>query len=993
MKKILLITVTLLFILLLSAQQMTAPHNENFDTMAAGATVAPQNGWSRHVYNPAFANATVNIGTQTPFSSPNVARLYTNNSPDAQIMLISPEAINLVESRIRFMARIQGSVATAPPTLIIGFMTNPADASSFEPVQTIRSLSTAYQQFQVSFQGYDFDEEDRYYIAFKHGISTETRAILIDNFSYEALPTIPVFAVSPTSKNFGTVHVGNQSAPQTFTVSNDGIGILQINSISLSGTDPADYQIIDQPESFPVTLQGNQSLSVSVIFVPGSAGPKSANLSFVDDLDTRAVRDVPLSGTGFVPPIGATHQNPILITLPEFQMLDVFNDYGNDYATTWVSPTQSLLTGTEVVFQFTITEDSFVSCGVVVSLSHGGVMILDQPPNQAQPAPVLAVAGGENGGSLSNIPLMAGTYYVFVMSFLNFPPNNNVTFNFNFSAVSAGPTTLLATPANHAYGFIPLGQSASQAFTLSNPGGGTVSIESILMTTGYPDDFSYTAPALTYPINLTVGQSVGFSVGFAPSSPGAKNATILITYDLQESRPQRTTRHTMQIALDGSGYLDFAGGSGTENDPYLISEPSHLNSIRYHLGVPNRSKHFLQISDLDFDIYPYNTGLGWDPIGYYFTDTNFLAFTGTYNGNGFTISNLYINRPDLNQVGLFGVIEGATVKNTHLINTSNRGRSRIGSLIGYVHPNFETVPILTRVTNCSAISGTISGQAFIGGLIGWNGRGTVSKCHTDIFVTIAPNMESVAPEGKVAYGGLVGSNMSTGVVEYCYTLGNVVGFTSVGGMIGYQSQALVFNSYSRGNVTAESTFVGGLVGGNLFMSNIDRCFSTGVVSAQPGMASGGLLGAQMNLSDTASSYWDMETSGMSTSAGSEAGRTTADMTYPYVNSYIPWNFSTIWQNDPDGEYNSRYPYLRWQEPSAPPPTPQAPIVSISRIGNQLSLTWNAVAGAGYYNVYSSDEPVNDSWGAPTGGTTGTVYTIPAGSGRRFFKVTASSIAP
>ncbi|MDD2331510.1 MAG: GLUG motif-containing protein, partial [Candidatus Cloacimonetes bacterium] len=162
------------------------------------------------------------------------------------------------------------------------------------------------------------------------------------------------------------------------------------------------------------------------------------------------------------------------------------------------------------------------------------------------------------------------------------------------------------------------------------------------------------------------------------------------------------------------------------------------------------------------------------------------------------------------------------------------------------------------------------------------------------------------------------------LVEFCYSFSTVYGFSCTGGLLGYQSTGTVKNSYARGNVTGLGNSVGGLVGGNLLVGNLERCYSTGLVTAQPGSMAGGLLGSQLNQSNTINSFWDMETSGMLSSGGSEIGKTTAEMTYPYVNTYVGWNFSSTWRDDSLGEYNDRYPILFWQLPVNPPQAPDAP---------------------------------------------------------------------
>ncbi len=989
MKNAFILVILILAVACLSAQTMIAPYSENFDNMTAGTGVAPQNGWSRLVYHPTgFANATVNIATTTPRSAPNVARLFTDSTPGAQIMLISPEAINLASSRIIFWSRISGTSATALPDMQVGFMTDPTDHNSFMPVQRITNLNLSYQQYEVSFQGHDYDEEERYFIAFKHGISGANRAILIDDFSYEVNPLQPLFSVSPVSKNFGTVDVGLQSSAQVFTITNAGIGQLAIQSITLTGNDLEHFTITDQPLQYPVLLSNIQSITVTVVFNPTSIGDKSAYLSVLDNQGERILHSIPLSGRGFIPPQGANHNNPILITLPEFSFADLFDDYLNDYGQNWVTPSQHYLIGNDVVFSLDLQEDSYVSSGVVVNFSHIAVTIVDRAPDPSNPAPVYVTAGGPDSASFSRFPLQAGNYFVIVSSYLNSPPNSGQSFSFSFLTEPAGSPVLQITPASFSFAYVPIGYSSSKVFSLKNPGGGTVHINSIQFQSS-TSEISYFEPAVTYPFVLNVGQHIDFTVDFVPISAGFKQAQVIINYQLDDS----PVIEQESVNLDGMGYFEFAGGSGTVTDPYLIAAPYHLNSIRYHLGEASRNKHFLQTEHLDFDVYPYNTGSGWDPIGYHNTDTDYLAFTGSYNGNGLEIKDLYSNHPSRNHIGLFGVIEGASIKNVNIREADINGQVRVGALVGYSLPNLS---IMATIANCSVVSGTVKGIAFIGGMVGWNGRGHITKCYSDLHVQISSNQTNYDPQGKMGYGGLVGCNLTQGLVEFCYSTSTVDGYGGVGGLIGYQSQGTVKNSYARGNVSGLGGRIGGLVGGNIFLAITERCYSTGMVTALPGQPAGGLLGSLENLSDCTVSFWDVETSGISTSAGSEEGRTTMQMTFPYDNpqsTYLGWNFSVNWQHDQLGEVNDRYPYLRWQDPITQPPVPPTPVLAINRIGDQILLSWQAIQGAGFYNIYAADSPVTDDWGIPIGSTMGTSFIILMDQNNRFFRVKAATITP
>lgn len=111
-------------------------------------------------------------------------------------------------------------------------------------------------------------------------------------------------------------------------------------------------------------------------------------------------------------------------------------------------------------------------------------------------------------------------------------------------------------------------------------------------------------------------------------------------------------------------------GNGTKEDPYLISRPGQLDSVRYYLD-----KHFKQIADLN--LIDYSLGSGWNPIG-----DGENAFTGTYDGKNHKIINLSIDRPSENYTGLFGYINNSIVKNFALEIVNITGNEDVGGLVG-----------------------------------------------------------------------------------------------------------------------------------------------------------------------------------------------------------------------------------------------------------------------------------------------------------------------
>lgn len=158
----------------------------------------------------------------------------------------------------------------------------------------------------------------------------------------------------------------------------------------------------------------------------------------------------------------------------------------------------------------------------------------------------------------------------------------------------------------------------------------------------------------------------------------------------------------------------FGGGNGAAATPFLIEDADDLNAMRKYL-----SSHFKLANDINMNVYPYNTHEGWEPIMY---------FTGTLNGNRHTVFNLYINRPNQDNVGLFGYNNqyryqvSFRVYDLALENVDITGRNYVGGILAqYKSPWRANHPygvaydsMFTRIQ----VTGKIAGQRFVGGIAG-----------------------------------------------------------------------------------------------------------------------------------------------------------------------------------------------------------------------------------------------------------------------------------
>jgi hypothetical protein len=349
----------------------------------------------------------------------------------------------------------------------------------------------------------------------------------------------------------------------------------------------------------------------------------------------------------------------------------------------------------------------------------------------------------------------------------------------------------------------------------------------------------------------------GCNGGGGPVLPPSKNLEISTWYDLDDVRDNLEGNHTLMNDLNctSPGYSELASSTA-------------------------------------------NGGKGWQPIGFWDWQYGFYGpvFSGSFDGQGHEIRDLYINRPDEIYVGLFGIMdEEVVIKDIGVMNVTVTGDHYVGGLAGaggtYI--------------NCYS-TGSITGNDEVGGLVGHIAYKPMVNSYS---------MSSVT--GGSSVGGLVGQN--SGNISDSYSAGTVTGTNDVGGLAGFQYFGDVSNSYSMSSVTGSSS-VGGLIGRNECLMpgedscNLNNCYSTGSVSGSSSV--GGLVG-ENNYGTVTNSFWDIESSGQSTSAGG-TGQNTTEMQDIATFSGVGWNITAVAMNETNPAYiwnivsNVTYPFLSWQ---------------------------------------------------------------------------------
>lgn len=202
-------------------------------------------------------------------------------------------------------------------------------------------------------------------------------------------------------------------------------------------------------------------------------------------------------------------------------------------------------------------------------------------------------------------------------------------------------------------------------------------------------------------------------------------------------------------------------------------------------------------------------------------------FTGMFDGQGSTISNVTINAPDGVNVGFFNAIKGATIRDLKLVNVQITGKENVGGLVGNAQVQLDSNDLSKNVANliggCS-VSGKVTGEKNVGGLVGLNGGETDQHTLFSIASAIDKSTANVEVSGTEMTGGLVGRN--NGTITKSSSGGTVKGTTTTGGLVG-DSSGDIYDSHTSCTV-AGSSHTGGFVGSS--DGAVKDCYSIGDVS-------------------------------------------------------------------------------------------------------------------------------------------------------------------
>ncbi len=502
-----------------------------------------------------------------------------------------------------------------------------------------------------------------------------------------------------------------------------------------------------------------------------------------------------------------------------------------------------------------------------------------------------------------------------------------------------------------------------------------------------PNDFTIAASGgditgATLSTNLATGNVVISSSSGATSG----NGDIFVNDAVSWSSNHRLTLNAVRnidfnadvTATGTSGKLTLTYG-GAENfsagDSITLSGASAaltINSTSYTLlqtigdvqGISgDLTGHYALAQDIDASAtVGWNSGAGFVPLG-----DGGTSFTGTFDGLGHTISDLFIDNTTALYVGLFGNANGPTIENVGLVGGSVSGgdSADVGGLVGHVNSG----TISNAYTTGDVSGGT---EANVGGLAGNLFHDTVS----DSYAT-----GTVSGGDSANVGGLVGYEDSS--ISDTYATGTVAGGVGafVGGLIGYIDSLTISNSYAIGAVSGgTNAYVGALAGANY--GTISDSYATGAVSG--GTHLGGLLG--YNDGTITDSYWDTDTTGQSAAVGSTGLSSSVTVTGLATSSartqsnYSALDFTNTWFMI-DGETR---PFLRSEYSTTITNSHQLQLMAMDptadyKLANDIDLSgeFTANSNGNYPGMWGADGfvPVGDSLTNFTGSFDGQNHTI------------------
>ncbi len=383
-----------------------------------------------------FARVALNTSATNVQDGSNAIEFYNSSDASANLQLITPNIVPDMDGyRLRFWTK-----GPLNSEMILGKYDT--ELNVLTAIDTF-DVPLTYEQRTIEFEGTTTGNER---FAFIPVFANTSNYIYLDNITFEETPLTPVAELSSQALDFGEVEVATTSVAEEVTITNVGPGTLNISNVEITGTDAGLFAWDYVDETPDMALDNGESLAITVTFTPDALGLKEATLAITDDLarnvrisssskasnNNRAVNEVALTGSGWLPPQGSTCADPIPLTFPAVDVTGNTIDFIDDYSSSWISPSSSYMNGDDVVYQFTLANSMLLNGTITTTGSWIGAFILADEPNETTPAEVLLTKStSSNSLTYTNEMIPAGTYFLIISSY---PAPQSIDYTINLTA-------------------------------------------------------------------------------------------------------------------------------------------------------------------------------------------------------------------------------------------------------------------------------------------------------------------------------------------------------------------------------------------------------------------------------------------------------------------------------------------------------------------------------------------------------------------------------
>ncbi|MBS3768269.1 MAG: choice-of-anchor J domain-containing protein [Candidatus Cloacimonetes bacterium] len=565
----------------------TFPYEEDFDGTWSGTPAAPI-GWT-------VVNADDDSYTWTQddtYITPHSGDWTAHGMGNQDDYLITPplDLTGKLNARIKWWDVVESASYNNTYKVLVSTTTN--DITAFtDSLGNYDCTNTTWTEHVLDLSTYS---GETIYVAFYQYYSAATYyGFGIDDVTIEETPTTPVFAIDPDSVGFGTQNINTTSDTTYFTISNDGGGTLTITSTSITGSNPTEFTLCDT-NTYNVELGAGEEMYVGVAFAPTTEGDKTAALEV--QTTEKATYTTNLTGTGF---------DPYITSFPYTQNFDGVTAPALPPDWSKLDDTGSSWTDVETIASNAHSDPNSVK--LYNSSETTGNLILISPPTQLSTVDtrIKFWAKGSSGyqidvgtmtdptdpATFSSLEVVdiTGTYTEYTVNvtsktkddaYIGLKHGMSNTYrtiyidDFTWEETPTTPVFAM-DPDSAGFGQVEVGTASTDTttFTISNDGGGTLSISSVSLAGTDSDQFGL-IDTNSYSVDLGAGEEMYVDVYFSPTSIGAKTAELSV---------EANAKVTHTAALTGVGFNPNYGGGGTGQGGYYFA-----NSLPDAAGAPSQ---------------------------------------------------------------------------------------------------------------------------------------------------------------------------------------------------------------------------------------------------------------------------------------------------------------------------------------------------------------------------------------------------------------------